>query len=45
MTKLKYLQICMDQDINWLKKCALNPSVYMSSTHLAIVKIAIRRKQ
>lgn len=44
MDKRKFLAVCMQQDIAWLKGCASSPSPYMRPLHVALVRIAIRRK-
>ena len=44
MTKREYLYRAMQQDITWLKACAAHPSVYMRPIHVALIKIAVRRK-
>lgn len=44
MTKSQYLNICMGQPTDWLELCAANPSFGMKPIHIAIVRIAIRRK-
>lgn len=45
MNKRQYLSLCMSQSENWLRLCASEPSPYMRPIHLALIRLAIRRKQ
>ena len=42
--KRKYLELCMQQSVNWLKASALSPSKGMSKMHVKLIHIAIRNK-
>ena len=44
MTKRAYLDLCMQQSVAWLTKCAASPSHGMRPVHIALVRIALRRK-
>lgn len=44
MSKRDYLRFCMQQSIDWLHWCASDPSPFMRPIHVALVRIAIRRK-
>lgn len=39
-----YLNRCLQQPVEWLEQCAANPSKYMRPIHVALIRIAIRRK-
>jgi hypothetical protein len=43
-SKSKYLELCMTQDSDWLRACAADPSKYMRPIHLALIRIALRRR-
>ena len=45
MSKQQYLTRCLSMPLEWLKDCAASPSPYMRPIHLALVKIAIKRKE
>jgi len=44
MTKRDYLALCQEQTTHWLRQCAENPTPYMTTTHVALIKIALRRR-
>ncbi len=44
MTRSRYFNFCMAQPIKWLKACAANPSPSMKPRHVALVRLAIRKK-
>jgi hypothetical protein len=45
MTKKEYLSLALVQSIDWLESNALNPSAKQKPIHIALIKIAIRRKK
>ncbi len=45
VTKRRYLALCLQQDADWLAACAANPTRYMRPIHVALVRIALRRKR
>jgi hypothetical protein len=44
MTKQKYLKAAMSQPVKWLNANLLRPSAEQKPIHLALIRIAIRRK-
>jgi hypothetical protein len=44
MTKQRYLKAAMSQPIEWLKDNLLRPSAEQKPIHLALIRIAIKRK-
>jgi len=42
--KRAYLNACMQQPIEWLKKSANNPNHYMTRMDIALHMLAIRKK-
>ena len=44
MKRREYLALCMTMPIEWLRKSAATPSVYMTRCDVALHLIAIRRK-
>ena len=44
MRKRDYLALCQAQTTHWLRQCAENPSAYMTATHVALIKIALRMR-
>ena len=45
MSKQQYLALGLSMPLEWLRDCAARPSPYMRPIHLALVKIAVRRKE
>lgn len=45
MTKREYYNLCLVQDLAWLRHCVSNPSAYMRPIHIALMKLAIRNKE
>jgi len=41
--KRQYLHLCLRLPVDWLLASAANPSPYMTRTHVAIARIALRR--
>ena len=44
MTRKQYLNLCQEQTTHWLRQCAENPSTRMRPLHVALIKIALRRR-
>lgn len=44
MTRRTYFNLCMMQSAEWLKSCAASPTAYMRPRHVALVRLALRRK-
>jgi hypothetical protein len=42
--KRKYFTAAMQQDVKWLVAATANPSPYMRPIHIALGKLAIRKK-
>lgn len=45
MSKQKYLSLALSLPVEWLRDCAAKPSPHMRPIHLALVRIAVRRKE
>jgi len=45
MTRKQYFNLCMNQSIAWLKQCVADPSIAMRPRHIALVRLAIRKKK
>lgn len=45
MTKRAYFNLAMRQRLSWLYACAANPSPAMRPVHVALILLAIRRKE
>jgi hypothetical protein len=45
MTNQEYLLAAMAQPLKWLESNVLNPSAKQKPIHIALIKIAIRRKK
>lgn len=43
--KRRYFELAMQQPIDWLRASAANPSPYMTPMHVALVRLAVRRKR
>lgn len=44
MMKAEYFALAMRQDCGWLWLCADNPSPSMRPIHVALIRLAIRKK-
>jgi len=44
MTKKQYLTLCQEQTTSWLRQCAADPTIHMRPLHIALIKIALRRR-
>ena len=44
MTRRAYFALCMRQPLDWLMRCASDPSPAMTPRHVALVRLAIRAK-
>lgn len=44
MNKRQYLSIAMGQTAKWLEACIAEPSKSMRPIHIALLRIALRRK-
>lgn len=44
MTKASYLDLCAQQPLHWLEQCAAHPGPGMTPAHVALVRLAIRRR-
>lgn len=45
MRRAEYFALCMSEpSIQWLAWCAANPTPYMRPRHVALIRLAIRRK-
>lgn len=45
MRRSDYFALCMSQSLPWLRRCADHPSRCMRPCHVALVRLAIRKKQ
>lgn len=43
--KRQYLNLAMQQPIDWLRASVVSPTAYMTPMHVALVGLAIRRKR
>jgi hypothetical protein len=44
MTVSRYFALAMMQSAGWLRECIANPSPRMRPIHIAIIRVALRRK-
>lgn len=44
MSKRDYLRLCERQPLYWLERCVVDPGPYMKPIHVALIRLAIRRK-
>lgn len=44
MKRADYLALCLRQPMKWLERCAAEPGPYMRPRHVALIRVAIRRK-
>jgi len=44
MNKREYLKIAMGLPLDWLKQCANEPSKHMRPIHIALIRLAIRKR-
>lgn len=40
-----YLRLCERQSSEWLRACAASPGEGMTRTHIAIIRIVLRRRE
>lgn len=45
MTRRAYLNLCLHQPLPWLEWCAANPGPYMRPRHVALIRLAIRKRE